>query len=291
MPFHYVNCIAFLLIVSHGGLALADPPAESRPFAVMHPLPPRDVRWTSGLWKERFVCCVAGSIPSLNRIMQGSERSQFLENFRIAAGLAEGHHRGPDWNDGDTYKWLETLASASSQTNDPELTGTLNRAIEIIAQAQRADGYLHTPVLIQARQQPADAEAVPFHNPQQFEMYNFGHLCTAAAVHFEATGERSLLEVAIKAADFLDRAFANPDGTLARHAICPAHYMGLIDLYRVTGDRRYLTLVERWLAMRDLVASNGGGDDNQDRLPFRQQRDAVGHAVRANYLYAGIADL
>ena len=222
----------------------------------------------------------------MSRIMQGTDRSHFVHNFRIAAGVAEGKHRGPGWNDGDTYKWLEALAAIYTQTRDPELLETMQATITVIAAAQRDDGYLHTPVLIEARAGQADAK--PFGDPVNFEMYNFGHLMTAACVHFEATQDRSLLNVAIKAANFLDREFSRPDTELARHAICPSHYMGILDLYRETHEPRYLKLAERFLAMRDLVK---GGDDNQDRVPLRDQREAVGHAVRANYLYAGVADL
>ncbi len=120
-------------------------------------------------------------------------------------------------------------------------------------------------------------------------MYNLGHLMSAACLHQQVTGETHLLNVAIKAADFLDREFSKPDVELARHAICPAHYMGIIELYRVTKEPKYLKLAQRWLSMRDLVQN--GGDDNQDRLPLAEHRQAVGHAVRANYLYAGVADV
>ncbi len=152
---------------------------------------------------------------------------------------------------------------------------------------------MHTPVLIAARNRaqgsPDDSsKSQEFGDPINFEMYNFGHLMTAACRHYEVTGERSLLDVAIKATDFLDREFSRPDNQLARHAICPSHYMGVLDLYRTTGDAKYLELARRFLQMRDLVS---GGDDNQDRVPFREQREAVGHAVRANYLYAGATDL
>src|SRR5438874_2696135 len=111
-----------------------------------------------------------------------------------------------------------------------------------------------------------------------------GHLMTAACVHHRATGKTNLLEVARKAADYLCKAFAAPDAGLAGHGICPAHYMGLVDLYRMTREPRYLNLARQLIDMRDRVV--GGTDDNQDRIPFREQTKAVGHAVRANYLYA-----
>jgi len=116
-----------------------------------------------------------------------------------------------------------------------------------------------------------------------------GHLMTAACRHQEVTGKNEFVAIARKAADFLDEAYRNPTPETARHAICPSHYMGILDLYRTTGERRYLELAQRLIRMRDLVTD--GGDDNQDRVPFLQQTEAVGHAVRATYLYAGIADL
>ena len=98
-----------------------------------------------------------------------------------------------------------------------------------------------------------------------------------------------MLNVAVKAADFLYRLFEKPTPELARNAVCPSHYMGTVDLYRTTGDRKYLRLAVKLLDLRDVAT--GGTDDNQDRVPFRKQTEAVGHAVRANYLYAGAADV
>src|SRR5262249_55046771 len=98
-----------------------------------------------------------------------------------------------------------------------------------------------------------------------------------------------LLDVAVKAADFLAGELANPTPALARSAVCPAHYMGAIELYRTTRDRKHLALARALFELRDRVTE--GTDDNQDRIPFRKQREAVGHAVRANYLYAGAADV
>ncbi|HIG55186.1 MAG TPA: hypothetical protein EYQ18_14655 [Candidatus Handelsmanbacteria bacterium] len=88
---------------------------------------------------------------------------------------------------------------------------------------------------------------------------------------------------------FAQKAFATPTPELAHHTVCPSHYMGAIDLYRLTGDQQWLALAETWLASRDLLA--GGSDDNQTRVPVQEQEQAVGHAVRANYLYAGLTDL
>ncbi len=121
-----------------------------------------------------------------------------------------------------------------------------------------------------------------------FETYNLGHLITMGVRHHQVTGSTTLLDVARKAAAFLEDLATNKPLELAKSAICPSHYMAVIELYRATDDPQYLELAEAFLRVRDDFE---GGDDNQDRLPVREQKVAAGHAVRANYLYAGLADL
>jgi DUF1680 family protein len=245
-----------------------------------------EARWTTGFWAKRLATCRDRTIPAMFRLMDGTEHSQFLENFRVAAGDVPGRHRGPKWNDGDFYKWLEAAAALYAVEPDPELDRRMDQVIALIGRAQRADGYLHTPVLVGQRN---GGGVKPFGDPQAFEVYNMGHLMTAACVHHRATGKTNLLDVARRSADFLCEAFKSPDAKLAGHGICPAHYMGLVEMYRATREPRYLDLARRLIDMRDQVV--GGTDDNQDRVPFRQQTKAVGHAVRANYLYAGVSDV
>jgi DUF1680 family protein len=272
-------------VEARAGRGLMDTSAS--PHVTVRSIALGDVRWTRGFWADRFENCRDVMIPSMWKTMSGTEPSQFLHNFRIAAGLEEGRHRGPGWNDGDFYKWLEAAAAVSAVTKDEALDRRLDEVIEIIARAQRGDGYLHTPVLIKARN--GDDNAQPFQDRLDFEAYNLGHLMTAACVHHRTTGKTNLLRVAIKAADYLAGIFKNPTPELARNAVCPAHYMGIVELYRTTRDPRYLELACKLIDLRDLLKD--GTDDNQDRIPFRQQTRAVGHAVRANYLYAGVADV
>jgi len=116
-----------------------------------------------------------------------------------------------------------------------------------------------------------------------------GHLMTCACVHTRVTGKTSLLDIARKATDYLYRLYKTSPEIAANNAICPSHYMGVIEMARTLHDPRYLELAKGLIDTRDLVTL--GTDHNQDRLPFRQQTEAVGHAVRANYLYAGVADI
>lgn len=214
-------------------------------------------------WGQRSQMSQMGIEKSMTPLMLGSEKSHFVRNFRIAAGLDEGTHRGPAWNDGDCYKSIETLSAYYAQSSAPQLRKLLDEVIVLIAAARRSDGYLHTPVLIASRNKQGEAQTLG--DPANFEMYNMGHLMTAAAVHFEATGDRRLFLRSPSKAQVSRSRICQARCHARRHAICPAHYMGTLDLYRTTEDERYLQLCQRWMSMRELVQ---GGDDNQDRIPF-----------------------
>ncbi len=180
----------------------------------------------------------------------------------------------------------------------------MDRFIEQVALAQRADGYIHTPVVIAERNAGIDSHALTenaagieigkdqkhaFASRLNFETYNLGHLITAGIIHKRATGKTTLFNCGRKAADFLYNFLTNDAAELSRNAICPSHYMGAAEMYRETGDEKYLRLAEGLIAIRDSVKN--GEDHNQDRHKLRDQYEAMGHAVRANYLYAGVADL
>ncbi|MBL7185566.1 MAG: glycoside hydrolase family 127 protein [Phycisphaerae bacterium] len=245
------------------------------------------VRWTDGFWADKFKWCHEIVIPNMWRLLQDQEISHAYDNFLVAAGLKQGRHRGPKWHDGDFYKWLEAAAFVYATTQDEQLDRQMDRIIEVIGKAQRDDGYIHTPVIISQRQQLS--QTGEFQNRLDFETYNMGHLMTCACTHYRSTGKDNLLYIAKKAADFLYKTYKNSPRNMANNAICPSHYMGVVELYRTVGDLRYLELARGLIEIRDLAEE--GTDHNQDRIPFREQTQAVGHAVRANYLYAGIADV
>ena len=256
-----------------------------REHARLRPLDAAGARWTSGFWGEVHERTRDVTIPQIWSSLSDPSVSPGLTNFRIAAGLEEGEHSGPPFMDGDFYKWLEAAIARLETDPDPELAARIEEIASLIASVQREDGYLHTPTVISSRNRQ---EAIELADRFNFETYNLGHLITAGVRHYEVTGSTTLLDAARKAASFLEDLATNKPLELARSAICPSHYMAVIDLYRATGDERYLRLSEAFVRVRDDFE---GGDDNQDRLPVREQTVVAGHAVRANYLYAGLADL
>ncbi|HEY4206934.1 MAG TPA: glycoside hydrolase family 127 protein [Puia sp.] len=256
------------------------------PHATLQSVNLGDIHWTNGFWADEFATVRDSMIPTLWRIYTDPNISHAFANFRIAAGLDTGSHVGPPFHDGDFYKLLEGMAVVYAMTKDRRLDSLMDLAIAVIARAQRPDGYIHTPTIIEERHQ---GKAAAFEDRLNFETYNMGHLMTAACIHYRATGKRSFLDLAIKAAGYLEKFYQHSSPQLARNAICPSHYMGLVELYRTTGNPDYLRLAQNLIDIRGLV--DNGTDDNQDRVPFRQQTTAMGHAVRANYLYAGVADI
>ena len=281
--------------------------------AMMQNLPMGTVRWTGGFWADRFnVMSTTGiwsmwdtwNTPYETIDALGLHGSHGFANFQVAAGTIKGKHHGPPFHDGDMYKWLEACAAVYAVTKDPKVDALMDKFIEQVALAQRADGYIHTPVVISERNAGIDTHAGTenaagieigkdqkhaFASRLNFETYNLGHLMTAGIVHKRATGKTTLFDCGKKAADFLYNFLTNDAAELSRNAICPSHYMGAAEMYRETGDAKYLELAKGLIAIRDSVTN--GEDHNQDRHKFRDQYEAMGHAVRANYLYAGVADL
>ncbi|MFD2720628.1 glycoside hydrolase family 127 protein [Hymenobacter monticola] len=279
------------------GLALAAVPAKAQQKALVNTststhaklssVDMGSVQWTNGFWAERFDVCQKSMIPTMWALYH-SDRNHAYKNFEIAAGLEKGEHKGPPFHDGDFFKLLEALSASYAVTHDPKLDQQLDEAIALVVKVQRPDGYISTQSTIAELNNPSQKAA--FKNRLNFETYNLGHLMTAGCVHYRATGKTTLLNAAKKATDYLYNFYKTASPELARNAICPAHYMGVVEMYRTTRDPRYLELAKSLIDIRGLAADIGT-DDNQDRIPFRQMQKAGGHAVRANYLFAGAADV
>lgn len=250
-----------------------------------------DCRWTEGFWADKFKLCEEAMVPYMGSLLCG-DTGHALNNFKIAAGLKEGEHKGMHWHDGDFYKWLEAAMYIYAQNGDEELLKEVDAHIEIIGKAQEADGYLQTQV--QLRDHIDRYENRRFH-----EMYNTGHLLTSACIHYRVTSKRNFLDIAIKHADLLYTIFFPESKQYGRFGFNQTQIMGLVELYRTTKDSKYLKLAERFINNRGKYkvehhpTTKGYpiGDMVQERTPLRQADEAVGHAVLALYYYAGAADV
>jgi len=240
-----------------------------------------DARWTDGFWAEKWELCREVMIPTVERALHDPDNAARLVNFRVAAGLEEGKHQGTNWSDGDCYKWIETLAHVYALTTDEKLDRLMDHWIELIAKSQDPDGYISTNIQL--------TDKGRFTNTHHHEMYNMGHLLTAACIHHRATGKDNFLAIARKLGDFLYKTFQARPPELAHYGWNPSNIMGLAELYRTTRDPRFLELTGIFVDMRG--SAPGGSDLTQDRVPLRKETEAVGHCVCAGYLYCGAADL
>uniref|UniRef100_UPI00293192F9 beta-L-arabinofuranosidase domain-containing protein n=1 Tax=Clavibacter michiganensis TaxID=28447 RepID=UPI00293192F9 len=175
--------------------------------APLRALSATEARWSSGFWGDILRRTHEKTVPAMWKSLRDPSISPGLQNFRIAAGIEEGVHTGPPFMDGDFYKWLEAAISQFETTREPWLAETIDEVARLIASVQREDGYLHTPTLIAARTEAAlgkDAMPVELADRFHFETYNLGHLITVGVRHYEVTGSTTLLDVARKAAGFLE---------------------------------------------------------------------------------------
>jgi uncharacterized protein len=218
-----------------------------------------------------------------------------MENFLIAGGKMQGKVRGKmPFDDTDLYKIIEGASYTLISKPNPLLDATLDSVISIIRIGQEPDGYLTTWFTIDRMNPPAKwVEPSPNRweaEKKSHELYNSGHLFEAAAAHFRATGKRNFLEIALKNADLLVANFG-PD----RLKIPPGHEIietGLVQLFQITKNVKYLELAKFYLDQRgDSTSHKLFGDYSQDHLSVTRQDQAVGHAVRAVYLYAGMTDI
>ncbi|MBA7678898.1 Non-reducing end beta-L-arabinofuranosidase [subsurface metagenome] len=221
------------------------------------------------------------------------EETGRIDNFAKAGGLMEGEFEGIYFNDSDLYKVIEGAAySLSVRTPqekshpDPELEKYVDGVIEKIAAAQWEDGYLYTFYSLPERQPEKRWTDVR----NKHELYCAGHFFEGAVAYYQATGKRKILDVAIRLADYIDSVFG-PD---KRHDVSGHEEIeiGLVKLYRVTGDKKYLALAKFFLDERGQSERREiYGEYCQDHKPVVEQDAAVGHAVRAGYLYSGMADV
>lgn len=272
--------------------------------AVEYPIravPLTEVRFVGGFWAPRLE---RNRTVSLAHILARNDATGRVANFLKAARRQQGAHEGMRYNDTDVYKAIEAAAYVLATTPDAALARQVDELVTIVAAAQEPDGYLFTARTVDPSQ-PA-----PGAGPQRWsylhtshELYNAGHLYEAAVAHFEATGKRTLLDVAIRNANLVCDVFGP-----GKRLDAPGHQeieLALVKLWRATGNRRYLDQARFFLAQRgrphsvppvrfepgDRFAIYNDLAYRQDHLPVEEQTRAVGHAVRATYMFSAMADV
>ncbi|TBR41764.1 glycoside hydrolase family 127 protein [Marinomonas agarivorans] len=252
-----------------------------------------DCQWTEGFWADKTNTAIKTMIPYMGNVLCG-DVGHALNNFKIAAGLKTGKHQGMYWHDGDFYKFMEAKIYAYGLTKDEALLHELDEYIAILAQAQEPDGYLQTQIQLNVEE-----GAERYANRKYHEMYNTGHLLITSCLHYRITGQRNLLDLAIKHADLLYTIFFPDTKHYQRFGFNQTQIMGLVELYRAIGDKKYLELAQKFIDRRGTYeiehdSTTVGypiGDMVQERTPLREETNPVGHAVLALYYYAGAADV
>jgi len=249
------------------------------------PIPFTAVHLQDNFWMPRILKNTEVTIPIA---FKQSEETGRINNFEIAGGIKSGSFCSKyGFDDSDVYKIIEGASYSLMIKADLELEAYLDSLIYKISLAQESDGYLYTNRTIMG---DSALEMAGKHRWEKIEdgsheLYNLGHLYEAAVAYYQATGKRTLLDVAIKSADLIDKEFGW--GKIEKY---PGHQeieIGLVKLYRVTGDKKYLDLAKFFLDVR----GPEGWEYNQAHKKVVDQHEAVGHAVRALYLYSAMADI
>lgn len=255
------------------------------PHARLRSLPLGAVSVTGGFWARKQEI---NRQVTLRHGYRQLERAGNLNNLRLAAGRGEGAYRPPLFMDSDVYKWLEAAAYDLGNRRDPEVEAMADELIALLEAAQQEDGYLNSYYQVVAPDQRwADLD-------HGHELYCAGHLFEAAVALHRTTGNTRLLAVARRLADHIDGVFGP-----GKREGAPGHpeiELALVELYRETGERRYLELALFFVNQRGRGVMGGdrrhyGPEYHQDRVPVRQAEVVEGHAVRQLYLTAGVTDL
>ena len=260
------------------------------PSAPIVEVPFTSVKFTDSFWAPRIETNRLVSIPSAFHECEVNGR---FDNFAIAGGLKKGEHRGDfSFDDTDPYKIIEGASYSLASHYDPELDAYLDSVIVLIAAAQEPDGYLTTCVTNKCDRLSGWWGTHRWEKINSHELYNCGHLYEAAVAHYLATGKRSLLDVAIKNADLVCKTFGYGEGQITYPSGHPIVEMALAKLYKVTGDEKYLEEAKYFVEETGrLTNGRKPSEYSQDHKPILEQDEIVGHAVRAGYLYSGVADV
>ena len=281
---------ALLLIgVASMTLALSAAPKQ-QPVAPIQEVSFTQVHLNDGFWSPRIEINRTVSIPSAFHECEVNGR---FDNFALAAGLIKGEHKGDfSFDDTDPYKVIEGASYSLAVHYDAKLDHYLDSVINIIAQAQEPDGYLTTCVTNKCTRLSGWWGTHKWEKINSHELYNSGHLIESAVAHYRATGKKNFLNVAIKNADLVCKTFGPNEGQIHRPGGHPIIEMALCKLYKVTGNKKYLEGAKYFVEETGRCTDGHRPSEySQDHMPILEQQEIVGHAVRAGYLYSGVADV
>jgi DUF1680 family protein len=283
----------FLTICALWICTSVDAQQKDYPFT---PVPFTQVQLTDNFWLPRIKINHNVTIPAS---FERCEKTGRVKNFDMAAAQSGKFCTIYPFDDTDIYKTIEGASFSLSIFPDPKLVAYIDSLITIIAKAQEPDGYLYTARTIDPLHPHKWAGKNRWEKERELshELYNSGHLYEAAVAHFAATGKKTLLNIALKNADLVCSVFGND-----KLRVAPGHEvveMGLVKLYRVTGKKQYLDAASFFLYERGHYSGYDISNPNpfkngsywQDHIPVIDQKEAIGHAVRAGYLYAAMADV
>ena len=271
-------------------LTLTASAAKQSPTAPIQEVAFTQVHLNDGFWSPRIEINRTVSIPSAFHECEVNGR---FDNFAIAAGLIKGEHRGDfSFDDTDPYKVIEGASYSLAVHYDAKLDHYLDSVINIIAQAQEPDGYLTTCVTNKCTRLSGWWGTRKWEKINSHELYNSGHLIESAVAHYRATGKKTFLNVAIKNADLVCKTFGPNEGQIHRPGGHPIIEMALCKLYKVTGNKKYLEGAKYFVDETGRCTDGHRPSEySQDHMPILRQEEIVGHAVRAGYLYSGVADV
>ncbi|WP_130858853.1 glycoside hydrolase family 127 protein [Gracilibacillus phocaeensis] len=270
----------------------------------IHPIKLDNVTIQDAFWTKWQRLIKESIIPyqwrALNDQIPGAEPSRTITNFEIAAGRVEGKHYGMVFQDSDLYKWMETVAFSLQLERDPEWESIMDQVVELIGEAQEEDGYLNTYFTVN------HPDKKWTNLKDDHELYCIGHLIEAAVAYYQATGKDQIIAIVNRAVDHIAEVIGNGEGQIAGYPGHPEIELALMKLYRVTNDDKHLQLCRFFIEERgkrnpqhffDEECKARGVETGKDytyyqaHKPIHEQTTAEGHAVRAVYLYSGMADL
>ncbi len=275
-----------------------------------HPINLNSMQITDAFWRRKMELVRKEVIPyqweALNDRIAGAKPSYAIRNIRTAIeikekGFSEDSYHGPVYQDSDLFKWIEAAAYSLVNHPDGELEETCDGVIDLIARAQADDGYMNTYYLVNGREKEFTRLWY------DHELYCFGHMVEAAVAYQNATGKGTFLQVAERYAGYIASKIGAEAGRIHGYPGHPCAELALVKLYELTKKEEYLALAKYFIDERGRAPVYFASED-LDRIqkkhhypepfgnlqahrPVRQQNEAVGHAVRAVYLYSGMADV